>query len=260
MAAVKSKKEILDYYEGVFNDKNSRYSRMVNELFPNCSITPETRILDYGCGTGVISHYLYNFFKCKIDAVDISEDEIEGAKNCWNNDKINWITLKEFSFPEEEYDLIISSQVIEHIHNVGNYLSVINKMLKHNAKFFLGTPNVMNFPYFSRQLSLKQDRLIDWSKTMLTTYDKAVDHINAWDTYHFVTLMASCGFELETFLPTEGCPFPRFRVFTFIPNAKKKRQWAIYLDKQNKSIFKNLCYTQYFIFKKVKKIEIQNND
>lgn len=89
------------------------------------------------------------------------------------------------------------------------------------------------------------------SKEMLSRYDKGMDHINAWDSAHFVTLLASCGFEMLEYLPTEGVAIP---IFHFL---KKK---IGYLDKKNKGIFKNLCYTMYFVFQKVKVVKIKEFD
>lgn len=48
------------------------------------------------------------------------------------------------------------------------------------------------------------------SKEMLSNYDKGMHHINAWDSVYFVTLLASCGFEMIDYLPTEGVAIPIF--------------------------------------------------
>ena len=136
---VKSIYEIKKYYETCFDNPSSRYSRMMKEMLQSEGISSVSRVLDYGCGSGLVSHYLYQKYGCIIDAVDISKNEIEGAKAAWSSDNVNWIIMDEFSFPEKEYDLIISSQVIEHIHNVGNYLSMIGRMLK--KKWFVAYRN-----------------------------------------------------------------------------------------------------------------------
>ena len=36
--------------------------------------------VDYGCGTGCVSQYFYNKYKCKVDAVEQSEIELTKAK------------------------------------------------------------------------------------------------------------------------------------------------------------------------------------
>lgn len=249
--------EVKQYYESCFSDQASRYSRMMNIL--DAFIKSDSKILDYGCGTGLISHHLYKKYKCKIDAVDVSEDEITSAKKAWNSDHVNWITMDEFSFPDEKYNLIISSQVIEHVHNVGNYLCRINCMLQKDGFLLIGLPNVAQLGLLWRQLRITQRSLKDWSNKMLLEYNKGMNHINAWDTYHFVTLLASCGYALEKFFPCEGVVIPRiFSVSRFKKGTVQRG--GLYLDKMNKGPLKNLCYTQLFLFKKVKKINISNTD
>lgn len=54
-----------------------RYVRIL-ELFP--PIKESDCILDYGCGTGCVSQYFYNKYKCKVDAVEQSEIELTKAK------------------------------------------------------------------------------------------------------------------------------------------------------------------------------------
>lgn len=217
----KSTEEIKRYYEKCFCKPESRYSRMMRDLIKDGYIDENSSVLDYGCGTGIVSHYIYQKYHCKVDAVDISHEVINGAEKTWKKDDIRWITMDQFDFPKQRYDLIISSQVIEHIHNVGNYLNVINYMLKQNGHLLIGTPNVITFGLLWRQMRLSSDSLEAWSKKMLKEYDKGMDHINAWDTYHFVTLLASCGFALEKFLPTEGVTIPRWRFFNVLPGYRK---------------------------------------
>ena len=78
-----------------------------------------------------------------------------------------------------------------------------------------------------------------------------MDHINAWDSVHFVTLLASCGFEMIDYLPTEGVAIP------FLHFMHRK---IGYLDKRNRGIFKNFCYTMHYTFKKVKYVKINDYD
>ncbi len=145
-------KEIHEYYQTSFyGDKCGRYFRIANSIISKMNITHNTYVLDYGCGTGIFSHYLFEKYGCNIDAVDISKNEIENAKSAWQKDKVNWIVAENFDYPFEKYDIIISSQVIEHVHNVGNYLCRINFMLKPDGRLIIGLPNNLNFRYLYTQ-------------------------------------------------------------------------------------------------------------
>lgn len=244
--------EIHEYYQKSFDRKGgSRYFSIADKILRKLNITQDTYVLDYGCGTGILSHYLYEKYSCNIDAVDLSKKEVQNAESAWENDKVNWLATEDFDFPLEKYDIIISSQVIEHVHNVGNYLCRINSMLKPDGMLIIGLPNNLNFRFLYTQWRFSNKLGVGVSKDKLEHYDKGMDHINAWDSVHFVTLLASCGFEMIDYVPMEGVAIP---IFQFL-NRK-----IGYLDKKNKGIFKNLRYTMYYTFKKVKFVKINNFD
>ncbi len=243
----KIKEIVIAYYDTVFSRKRDRHVQM-QKLFPN-TLNRDASILDYGCGMGGVSALFYRRYGAKIDGVEISQNELEKAKITYGENKnINFILLEDFTFPPNHYDLVFSSQVIEHVHNPGNYLSNINKMLKNDGYLLIGLPNIVNIHYMTRLLFLTQKQARHHSIKMVNHYHKASDHINGWDPIHFITLLASCGFELVEYLPTEGTPIAMF--LQRIPLIGK------YL--YNLPIQTNLSYTMFFLVKKVRDIEIGN--
>lgn len=244
--------EIHEYYRSSFDNRSySRYFSIANNILSNINIDCDSNVLDYGCGTGILSHYLYEKFGCNVDAVDLSKEEVQNAESAWKDDGIRWIVMENFDFPHEKYDIIISSQVIEHVHNVGNYICRINAMLKQDGKLIIGLPNNLNFRFLYTQWKASNKLLGGVSQKILACYDKGMDHINAWDSVHFVTLLASCGFEMIDYLPTEGVAIP------FLHFMHRK---IGYLDKRNRGFFKNFCYTMHYTFKKVKYVKINDYD
>lgn len=250
----KIKNEIYEYYHKTFNCKDDRHVRM-QEIFPE--ITEKDIILDYGCGLGCISHFFFKKYSCSVDAVDHSAEELNKAKIAWAEDIINFQTISEFSFPEEKYNLIFSSQVIEHVHNVGNYLFQINKMLKLDGYLVIGLPNIINPNFIWGTFFTSTKRLVRHSREVLDKYNKVHDHINAWDPYTFVTLLGSCGFELEQYIPTEGVPQPSF-IWRKIPLIGK--YFPTYINKMNRGFHGHWSYTMFFRLKKVKSVNIENTD
>lgn len=237
------------YYEDVFSKKSNRHQQM-QKLFPD-DLSKSSIILDYGCGMGGVSHLFSTKYNCKIDGVEISENELAKALTLYGeNQNINFMLLDEFTFPKKHYDLIFSSQVIEHVHNPGNYLSKINSMMKDDAYLLIGLPNIVNIHYMSNLAFFSQKKALKHSQNMLTNYNKASNHINGWEPSHFITLLASCGFELVEYLPTEGTPI------------------SMYLQKIpfiGKFIYKlpintNLSYTMFFLVRKRFNADIGNDD
>jgi len=240
---------VKEYYESVLSKRSDRHVQM-QKLFPN-TLNQNSKILDYGCGMGGISQLFYEKYHCEVDGVDISENELRKAKIAFgDNKRLNFLLLNEFTYPKKYYDLVFSSQVIEHVHNPGNYLSKINKMLKHDGYLLIGLPNIVNLNYLTNLMFFSQKRALKLSKYILRDYNKANNHINGWDPMHFIVLLASTGFELIEYLPTEGTPV----------SSQLKKIPLIGKYIYNLPFTTRLSYTMFFLVKKVKYVEIGNND
>lgn len=231
------KEEIKKYYNDCFANKTSRYSRL-KELIPQ-EINSDWKVLDYGTGTGLLAQWLYSTYGAKVDAVDISLEELEKAREAWG-DKINFITMEETE--NREYDAVFSIQVMEHVHNHGAYLNRVNRLTKMGGVFIVSIPNVSNIRFMLSTINTNNKKLQALSRNILEGYDKGMHHIHSWDPTHFVTLLSSCGFEFECWTPTEGMALPfRFPVK--------------YVNKMNKGRLGNLSYTMAFRFRKVRDVE-----
>lgn len=239
----KTEKEIrlhvLNYAEAVKSFKHDRYHAIMS-LIPSGG----AYVLDYGCGWGHFAVAIRDKGN-RVEAIDLSKNEIDICNLVWGRQlDINFSCNSITAFPDESFDLVLSNQVIEHVHNVGNYLYGINRGLKTGGQLIISLPNIMNPRYFLALLKGNmQERLKQHSEQMLTQYDKSHDHINSWDPYHLTTLMASAGFALERYIPTEGIPLRR----------------DLYLHLSNGRL-SNLSYTMTFIFSKVKSVVLGQND
>lgn len=101
------------------------------------------KILDVGCGDGVMFFLLekrfpnYNFDLFGIDnsniALDIANKKVKNA-HFKNADVYN------LPFEDNSFDLIISSDVIEHVVNYEKMLSEIKRVGKYGAFVIIGTP------------------------------------------------------------------------------------------------------------------------
>ncbi len=98
------------------------------------------RILDVGCGEGQVSSSFAENNKCY--GVDISEVSLDAAKK--KNIKTYCVNLENEKLPFESnyFDIIICSEVIEHICNSDNLLHEINRVLKMRGHFILTFPNI----------------------------------------------------------------------------------------------------------------------
>ncbi|QQZ07822.1 class I SAM-dependent methyltransferase [Heyndrickxia vini] len=88
---------------------------LTKQIFHNENITPTTKILDAGCGTGQTSAYLAEIYKCDVTALDIHPVMIEKAKKRFKERHLSIKTLQcsveNIPVSDETYDYIISESV-----------------------------------------------------------------------------------------------------------------------------------------------------
>ena len=101
------------------------------------------RMLDAGCGSGVLSRYLSeHFMGTSIDACDFLEHRIRQAKTLCqlpSHHKIHFFTsaLEQLSVPDESYDLVICRYVYEHLANHSKVTSEFFRVLKPGGTVYL---------------------------------------------------------------------------------------------------------------------------
>jgi 2-polyprenyl-3-methyl-5-hydroxy-6-metoxy-1,4-benzoquinol methylase len=96
-------------------------------------------ICDFGCGRGWLSNELSKFGK--VTGVDFSEKGIELARERWKSVS-NFEVQEIISWrPPKKYDIVVSSEVIEHIKQKDLYAETIKNILKPGGFLILTTPN-----------------------------------------------------------------------------------------------------------------------
>ena len=100
-------------------------------------------ILDIGCGGGLISEPMSRL-GANVTGIDASSKNIKVAKlhAKKNNLKINYLnTVPENLDQQNEYDIILNLEVVEHVENLDLYLSSCYKLLRKNRIMFTATIN-----------------------------------------------------------------------------------------------------------------------
>lgn len=101
-------------------------------------------VLDIGCGNGELAEAL-RAKGCKVTGVDISEKAIEEAKKfldegfCFDIEKENWPD----KLLTKKFDLIIVSEVIEHLFDPIVFMKKIKPLVKTGGRIIITTPNIL---------------------------------------------------------------------------------------------------------------------
>lgn len=117
-----------------------RFEKVLNILRKEIEKRSAVNFLDYGCCKQELQMYL----KSKLNKNEISKVNFYSFEPDENiakmNDKENFFTNSE-NIPNDFFDFIVSTEVIEHVYNVPDYINTIKKKLKYNALLFITTPN-----------------------------------------------------------------------------------------------------------------------
>lgn len=145
-----AKKNILSYNAFV----HARYMLVVNHVNKiidshHKNTEEPVRILDLGCGDGVLLYLLSKKIKntdIGLYGIDLSDIAIETALNKFeqkgvkNEFVFKAETVYKTSFGDEIFDIIISSDVIEHLSEPETFLAEIQRLIKPNGFLVVGTP------------------------------------------------------------------------------------------------------------------------
>jgi len=131
------------------------------------------KLLDVGCGT---KPYKKLFNVEQYDGLEYSSEEYGASKNAeyfYDGNK--------FPFDNENYDNVISNEVLEHVFNPDEFLSEINRVLKINGKFLLTAPFVWDEhepPYdFARYTSFGIKYLLEKHGFEIIEFRKSVNNL-----------------------------------------------------------------------------------
>ncbi len=105
-------------------------------------VRPESYILDFGCGPGVIANTLAQL-GYRVDGIDGSPDMIAIA--CRNKEEKTAFRVEHIPFalvePIKEYDAIVSSSVLEYLTEIEVVFTLLGNLIKHNGLLIITIQN-----------------------------------------------------------------------------------------------------------------------
>ncbi len=127
------------------------------------------KILDYGCGVKPYE-YVFNSYSEKYTAVDVGD-----------NPHADLLIEPESRLPfgDNEFDIVLSSQVLEHVENVDKYLNECRRVLKTDGLLILSTHGTWQY------------------------HSHPVD-VQRWTSYGLKKLITGYGFNIKEFIPVLG--------------------------------------------------------
>lgn len=98
--------------------------------------------LDVGCSTGIMDNFISPNFK-KLYGVDIDAPAVSYAHSNFNSDKLTFSVQDSMNlaFAENTFDIVICSQIYEHVPDSGRLMEEINRVLKPGGVCFFFAGN-----------------------------------------------------------------------------------------------------------------------
>lgn len=104
------------------------------------------RILEVGCGFGYLTFALAKAGH-RVKGIDISNIAVENASKKYGEGLFECVDVRELAEREGPvYDLIIFTEVIEHIENIKEFMRAVDALLVPGGNLLLTTPNKTPYP------------------------------------------------------------------------------------------------------------------
>lgn len=137
----KSEKEYWDWWQDT-NSTNAwalRRSNVVLEWVKRLANGKPARILDSGCGNGWFAVKLAEYGE--VTGIDLSEAHMREAAEKYPHINFHSGDFISFDLPLESFDIVVSQQVIAHVHDQEGYINRIHELLVPGGHLALTTNN-----------------------------------------------------------------------------------------------------------------------
>lgn len=147
-----------------------------------------TRVLDVGCGNGFLCGEFLKH-RCQVVGIDLSSGGIELARRMYPNARFELLSadsafLDELN--EEPFDIVVSTEVVEHLYAPRKWATECFKALKAGGRFICTTP------YHGYFKNLLISLLGKWDAHANPLWDGG--HIKLWSKSTLSQLLSEAGF------------------------------------------------------------------
>lgn len=164
-------------------------------LFEQIKFTPDSRVLELGCGTGEL--WLENSERIpaglEIVISDFSEGMVaqvqENLKNLKTSFKYKVIDAQSIPFEEDQFDIVIANHMLFHLPDREKGLSEIKRVLKPNGWLYASTIGGSNLKEINELVTRFEPGFSNWNNLALDSF--SLDNGEA-QLEHFFSKVSLC--------------------------------------------------------------------
>lgn len=138
---IKSKRKPLEYLAA----KESSYWSIFYALTHTLQAKPSARILEVGSGLGYFTYSLQQYGFINTTGIDISSEAVNKAQATFGDYYICGDIYQYAAQNKNQYDIIILTEVIEHIEEPVSFIQALTSLLTDTGTILLTTPNKSGF-------------------------------------------------------------------------------------------------------------------
>lgn len=191
------------------NEADMGFKRRVRYLFRALDIQPTDAVLDAGCGRGFFMKYVTELAPCKLFGVDLDFEHLEIAldQNRARGASVARSYIDPLPFPNNAFDKVIFSEVLEHLPDDWGGLQEIKRVLKPGGMVYLTVPN-HNYPFWWDPINKTLEAVFKTHIQHGTFAGIWANHERLYYPDEIKSLVSRAGFEIHGFYPILHYCFP----------------------------------------------------
>jgi 2-polyprenyl-3-methyl-5-hydroxy-6-metoxy-1,4-benzoquinol methylase len=141
--------ELFDYFDEGTGASREFNRRLRDYILSLCNMTPGSRVLDVGSGSGWVARQLVAK-GTRVVSVDLSQRNLEKNKLTLDREGADFVLADAYHLPfrKGSFDVVVVSEVLEHLNSPAACLQEFESILAPNGKVIASTPYKEKIQYY----------------------------------------------------------------------------------------------------------------
>lgn len=206
------------YKTSISKNINTRSASIIHAKLKNIPFSKENKVLDVACGISTLG----KMFGDHVYGFDINKESLIHAKNNGIVSKFGNVE-KKWKYPNNSFDIVIASHIIEHVVNPDYLLLETKRVLKKDGLLIIATPNLAAWfnrillllgiqPFFTEVSTLDKTLGLTFTRKF-TPLRSPLGHLRVFTYQALKDLLEFHKFSLINSYGMEFVPFPATLLF-----------------------------------------------